>query len=119
MSMTRGKTSAETHAENRMREIALRRRVERQAEFFRHLAMYVAVCGTLWAANLWQIREGGFMQTNKWWAFIPTVAWGFGVLTHGISVLLSSLRRTPFVSVDWEERKVRELMNNDRKAGTQ
>jgi hypothetical protein len=65
----------------------------------------------LWAANLWQIRAGGFMQTDKWWAFIVTAAWGIGIFTHALSLLMSMLPRVPFVSLDWEERRVRELMN--------
>jgi hypothetical protein len=92
------------------REIVIRRQVLLRAVFIRHFAMYATVSGVLWAMNLWLIREGGMMQTDKWWAFIPTAAWGFGVLTHGMSVLMSTYTRLPYVSVDWEERRVQATM---------
>jgi two-component system, LytTR family, sensor kinase len=97
--------------EPKHREIAIRRCVQLRAEFLRHFAMYLAVIATLWLTNLWVIREGGMMRPEKWWAFIPTVAWGFGILTHGVSVALSSFTRAPWVSVDWEERRVQQLMH--------
>jgi hypothetical protein len=97
----------------RIRELVIRRRVERQAEFIRHLLIYLVVCATLWAINLWQIRDIGFMRTDKWWAFIVTAAWGIGILTHGLSVAMSRLPKIPFLSIDWEEKKVRELLKRD------
>lgn len=99
------------------REIVIRRRVLLRAAFFRHVAMYFTVSIVLWGLNLWQIRAGGFMQTDKWWAFIPTVAWGFGVFTHGLSVLMSAYTRLPFVSVQWEEERVQAAMNALRRVG--
>lgn len=88
------------------REVVIKRRVFLRAKFFRHLAMYLVVFTALWAVNLWMLREGSFLRPEKWWAFWPTFGWGFGVLTHGISVALSSYTTLPYVSVDWEERRV-------------
>jgi two-component system, LytTR family, sensor kinase len=99
------------------REIVIRRRVLLRAGFMRHFAMYAAVSLVLWGSNLWLIREGGFMQTDKWWAFLPTVAWGFGVLTHGLSVLMSTYTRFPYVSVHWEEERVQAAMQAIYRAG--
>ncbi len=99
--------------EMRFRELVIRRRVERQAEFIRHLLIYVVICVMLWAINLWQLRDIGLMRTDKWWAFIPMVAWGIGVFLHGVSVGMSRLPRIPFISLDWEETKVRELMRQE------
>ncbi|TAG79427.1 MAG: hypothetical protein EAZ21_10505 [Betaproteobacteria bacterium] len=104
---------APSAAERRIRELVIRRRVERQAEFFRHLLFYLVVCTLLWAINLWQIRDIGFMRTERWWAFIVTAAWGIGVFTHGLSVAMSRLPKVPFLSLDWEEKKVRELMKHE------
>lgn len=98
------------------RAIVIRRHVLLRAVFFRHVAMYLAVNVALWCFNLWQIREGGFMQTEKWWAFIPTVAWGFGVLTHGLSLLMSAYTRLPFVSVQGEEERVQAAMDTIHRA---
>ena len=37
------------------REIAIRRRVHRLAEFYRHVFVYVIVNLTLWGANVWML----------------------------------------------------------------
>ncbi|TAG70094.1 MAG: hypothetical protein EAZ24_14030 [Burkholderiales bacterium] len=42
-----------------------------------------------------------------------TAAWGIGVFTHGLSVAMSRLPKVPFLSLDWEEKKVRELMKHE------
>lgn len=95
------------------REIVIRRRVLLRARFWRHFAMYAAVFIVLWGANLWMIRDVGMMRPEKWWAFWPTFGWGFGVVTHGFSVLLSTCTTLPFVSLAWEEKRVQESIDSE------
>lgn len=87
------------------REIYIRRRVRRLAEFYRHLVMYVLVSFLLFAANYYAMSLAP-PRANGWWAVFPIVGWGIGVLVHGLMVF------APFgiFSLEWEERKVRELM---------
>jgi len=92
------------------RELAIRRRVHRLAEFYQHLSIYVLVIGALWALNLWQVWDGSL--SKKWyayWAVWPAFGWGIGVLCHGLAVL--PVWR--FFSEDWEDRKVQELLARD------
>jgi 2TM domain len=91
------------------REIHIRRRVKRLAEFYRHLAMYVLIMSMVWIASLAMAKEWP-SQWWRWWAIWPTLGWGIGVLAHGLSVL----PRMGFFSLDWEEKKVRELMKREK-----
>jgi hypothetical protein len=91
------------------REIFIRRRVKRLAEFYRHLTMYVVVMAIFWILALI------FTKTTptvwwRWWPIWPTIGWGLGVLAHGLSVLPGF----GFFSMDWEEKKVQALMKQER-----
>ncbi|MGL4233678.1 MAG: 2TM domain-containing protein [Casimicrobium sp.] len=87
------------------REIYIRRRVRRLAEFYRHLATYLAVNIVLIAVNYYALNLQPPRATG-WWAFFPAFGWGIGVIVHALIVF------SPFgiFSLEWEERKVRELM---------
>lgn len=91
------------------REISIRRRVRRLAEFYRHLVIYLVIMTTIWVLSLVFMKEWP-SQWWRWWTIWPTIGWGIGVLGHGLSVL----PRRGFFSLDWEEKKVRELMQRER-----
>lgn len=44
------------------------------------------------------------------WFFWPLVGWGVGVALHAMSVF----NLMPFMGADWEERKIKELMDKER-----
>ena len=94
------------------RELAIRRRVHRLAEFYRHVFTYVIVNACLWGLNLTTLW--GSPAQSKWqayWAIWPTFFWGIGLLSHGLSVL-------PFwtyFSQEWEDKKVKALMERESK----
>jgi hypothetical protein len=89
------------------RERQIRRQVHAQAEFFRHLAIYIGVILLLWTINLLEVGLPS-AGANPWryWAVWPTIGWGIGVAIHAVT----TLTRVGMLSRDWEERKVRELM---------
>ncbi len=105
------------------REIAIRRRVHRIAEFYRHLMVYVIVVGLLWLVNAVQIykhTQPGFdlfliydalqqAEWYSWWALWSTLGWGIGVFFHGIT----ALPEWRLFTEEWENRKVKELMEHD------
>jgi hypothetical protein len=83
-----------------------RRRVRQIRGFYVHVAVFVAVNILLHLIN--------FVATPKvYWAFWPLVGWGIGLLAHG----LATYRWMPFLGKDWEERKIRDLMDKDRRDG--
>jgi 2TM domain len=94
------------------REICIRRRVHRIAKFYRHLMVYVIVIGLLWILNAIIIFSG--TQPNKWyswWAVWPMLGWGIGLFVHGITLL----PMWGLFSQEWEDRKVKELMERGPK----
>jgi hypothetical protein len=93
------------------REIAIRRRVHRLAEFYRHAFVFIVFIGALWALNALQIYVSEkSIRWYSWWAMWPTLGWGVGLLAHGLAVL----PMWTFFSADWEDRKVKELMERDQ-----
>lgn len=89
------------------RETAIRLRVHAQAEFYRHLMIYVGVITMLWVINLLMAGlPSASSSIWRYWAIWPTLGWGIGIAVHGVTALTSF----GFLSRDWEERKVRELM---------
>ena len=94
------------------REIAIRRRVHRIAEFYQHLLVYVGVNGLLWLVNAFTVYQSTKdIKWTSWWALWVTLGWGIGLLTHATTVLPI----WSFFSPEWEERKVKELMERERK----
>ena len=92
------------------RELTIRRRVHRLAEFYRHVFVYTIVIGGLWCINLWGFWDGGLPRNwYFYWAVWPTFGWGIGLVTHGLSVLPV----WSFFSQDWEDRKVKEMLARD------
>ena len=94
------------------REIAIRRRVHQLAEFYRHVFVYGIVIGLLWCVNACLIYSGSVpTKWWSWWAVWPTLGWGFGIIAHGIAILPG----WSLFSQDWEERKVKELLEREQK----
>ncbi len=94
------------------KEMDIRRRVRRLAEFYRHLAVFVLVMTVLFAFNGWVIYQSDKpVKWYSWWVLWPFLGWGIGVVAHGLSVAPF----WKFLSMDWEEKKVRELMERESK----
>ncbi len=94
------------------REISIRRRVHRLAEFYRHLLVFVIAIGLLWILNALTIQASNRPATwTSWWAIWATMGWGIGLFVHAITVLPV----WGFFSQDWEDRKVQELLERERK----
>jgi hypothetical protein len=92
------------------RERNIRRRVHRVAEFYRHVFVYVIVISAIWCINLWSVWSGNVPRKwYRYWAIWPTLGWGIGLLSHGLSVL----PMWGFFSQDWEDKKVKELLARD------
>jgi hypothetical protein len=81
-----------------------RRRVQELRAFYTHAIVFVAVNALLHVINL-------VAAPGVYWAGWPFLGWGIGLLAHG----LVTYRWMPFTSKDWEERKIKELMDRDRR----
>ncbi len=77
-------------------------RVESIKGFYGNLTAYCIVIPFLIWLN--------FMSTSFPWAIFPALGWGFGLLMHG----LEAYSYNPLWGKSWEEKKIKELMDNDK-----
>jgi len=70
--------------------------------FYSHLIIYLIFCVFFIFLNS---RSGGFP-----WAIFPIAGWGLGVLGHASEAFNYSI----FFGKDWEERKIKEIMDKER-----
>jgi hypothetical protein len=71
--------------------------------FYVHLMMYVLVIGGLFSID-WLTAPPGLT-----WFYFPAIGWGVGLAIHAATVFANRL-----FGPDWEDRKVRELMDRER-----
>ena len=85
------------------REAKLERAKRRVAEikgFYIHLIIFALVVGGLFVVNL--------LSGGPWWVAWILFGWGVGIIAHGIAVLAHGSRTV----ADWEERKLKQLMDD-------
>lgn len=79
-----------------------KKQVDEIKKFYLHFGLYLIFIPILIYLNF--LSRAGFP-----WAFFPILGWGFGVAGHAMEVF----KYHPFFGKDWEERKIRELMDKD------
>lgn len=85
------------------------RRVKAVGGFYRHLAVYVLVNAFLIARKYFtRDHDDVFLEFST---FSTAFFWGIGLAFHGFGVFWTNV----FFGRNWEERKVRELMEKDKK----
>lgn len=80
-----------------------KKKVEELKGFYVHFSIYLIMVPVFIFLNT---KSGGFP-----WAIFPIVGWGAGVSGHAMEVF----NYNPFLGKNWEERKIRELMDKDNK----
>jgi len=75
-------------------------RIEAIKSFYMNLLAYCIVIPFLAFLN--------FNTTNFPWVLFPALGWGMGLLGHG----MSAFGYSPIFNKRWEERKIREMMND-------
>lgn len=85
--------------ETQSRYQAAKARVEALRGFYIHLIVYIVVNVGLFLLNM-------LGTPDSLWFFWPLGGWGIAVVIHGLSVL----GRGWWLGADWEERKIREMM---------
>jgi 2TM domain len=76
-----------------------KRRVTVIKSFYIHLGIYVGIITLLFLIDL--LTPGG------WWFYWALLGWGIGVVAHALSVFgIAGL-----LGSEWEEKKIRELMD--------
>tara|TARA_R110002051_G_scaffold122437_1_gene195537 strand:- start:21692 stop:21982 length:291 start_codon:yes stop_codon:yes gene_type:complete len=92
----------ETHNSNAERYQKAKQRVEKMKGFYTHLVIYLIFSAFFIFLNF---RSGNFP-----WAIFPIVGWGLGIMGHATA----TFGWNPFFGRQWEERKIKEIMEKDR-----
>lgn len=82
--------------------IRAKKRVEEIKCFYGNLLAYLIVIPVLAWIN--------YNSTDFPWVIFPALGWGLGVVLHG----LDAFGYSPFLGKNWEERKIKEFMSDDR-----
>jgi len=80
-------------------------KVERIKKFYNNLLSYIIFIGFLAGLNYY---------TDGWnnpWFLWAAFGWGIGIFFHAVK----AFNWNPFFGKDWEDRKVKEYMNQDNK----
>lgn len=84
------------------------KRVKAVGGFYKHLIVYVLVNVFLMVINYVNLEPN-----EKFWSFgtfSTAFFWGFGLAFHALGVFGTNV----FLSKDWEERKIKEIMDKQK-----
>lgn len=85
------------------------KRVKRIRGFYTHALVYVVINIMIVVINIQNLApDESYFQ---WHNFMTLLGWGVGLLAHGLSVFMPNI----ILGKDWEARKIKELMNSDKK----
>ena len=94
-----------------IRVVKARKRIKDIKGFYSHLTVYILVNIFILAASTDLFTDFDSNHEYGFWKFLSTpVFWGIGLLIHGLAVFVPSFG---FVK-RWEDRKMKELMDNDK-----
>jgi uncharacterized integral membrane protein len=83
-------------------------RVKKIKGFYTHLVVYLVINLMLVIVNVQNLDQGeSYFQFKN---FQTAFFWGIGILAHGLSVFLPNM----ILGNNWEERKIKELMEKDK-----
>ena len=91
--------------------IRAKKKVEELKGFYTHLVVYIAVNLFISITRIVQEMQDGFTFGESFFEFSTFaiwIFWGIGILFHGLKVFGSNI----FLGKDWEERKIKEYMDN-------
>jgi len=81
-----------------------KKRVEEIKGFYFHLVTYIIINAVLVVINL-------LTSPEYLWGIWPLVGWGVGLVIHAFSVFSNLWGNS------WEERKIKEIMEKDKRRG--
>lgn len=79
------------------------KKVEDIKGFYGNLMSYIVVITGLAILNI-------ITSPSHFWFLYPAIGWGIGVAIHGMTVF----NYMPFMGRDWEERKIKELLDKEK-----
>ncbi|WLD22608.1 2TM domain-containing protein [Flavobacterium dauae] len=82
-----------------------KKRVKKVKEFYIHLIVYICVNSFFIIINLLNKKDG-------YWFIFPLLGWGIGLFSHAAG----TFNFIPFLNKDWENRKIKQYMDEERNA---
>lgn len=90
--------------EDNIKYLEAKKRVKQIKGFYIHALVYVLANAVI---MILKFKKHGSIEIDDWGIGL----WGIGLAIHGLSVFLPSF----ILGRNWEERKIRELMEKDKK----
>ncbi|MFT5752842.1 MAG: hypothetical protein ACI9FW_001289 [Flavobacterium sp.] len=85
------------------------KRVKRIKGFYTHALVYLVINLMFVVINYQNLGEGE--SYFQWHNFITAFFWGIGLFAHGLSVFLPGM----ILGNNWEERKIKQYMEEEKK----
>lgn len=85
------------------------KRVQKKKNFYKHLAVYIAVAFFFFAINLATLADGD----NELWFFYPILPWAVGLIIHYLSTF--GFPGTGILTPEWEEKQLEKEIEEIRK----
>lgn len=94
--------------DKRQKYKAAKKRVEAEKGFYSHLTAYVIINIFLLFINS-DFIDQGFTRWLQWNLYITPFFWGIGLFFHWVKVFNPNI----IFSKQWEQRKIKEIMDQD------
>jgi hypothetical protein len=95
----------ESNYKDEERYFSAKKRVEEIKGFYGNLLAYILV-------NIFFLILNLVTSPEYLWFFWPMLGWGIGVVFHGLKVF----NYMPFFGKEWEEQKIKEFMEKEKKS---
>ena len=99
----------ETNHKEHLKYRAAKKRVKDIKGFYVHLVVYLFINIGIIAVTAYQ--DSHWRALGEFWTYSTAFFWGIGVFAHWFSVFGPNV----FLGKDWEERKIQELMEKEKK----
>ena len=90
--------------QNDERYFRAKKQIEEIKGFYGNLVSYIVFISVLLVINL-------VTSPDHLWFYWPLFGWGIGVIIHGLRVF----NYLPFLGKDWEEQKIKKIMDQENK----
>jgi len=94
----------ETNFTEAERYYQAQKKVEEIKKFYQHLTVYLLCNPIVIVVNL--ITSPGYL-----WCIYSVIGWAIPIILHG----LKAFEFSPFYNKEWEERKIREILEKENK----
>ncbi|WP_108803665.1 2TM domain-containing protein [Aquimarina sp. Aq107] len=96
------------NSEENKRYESAKKRVDDERGFYTHLTFYIVINIVILIINT-NFASQGFKNWLQWHLYITPILWGIGLLFHGLKVFKHNF----IFGKNWEERKIKELMDEE------